>query len=154
MITKTIYDIKPGDSARLSKTIMEPDIIGFAELTGDRNPVHLDPDFAATTIFGQRVAHGIMAAALISAVLGTRLPGPGAVYLSQTLRFLKPVFIGDTITARVKVREVFTEKKRVVVATSCINQHDDTIAEGESVLLIPAPAQHQQNMEINNTHHK
>jgi 3-hydroxybutyryl-CoA dehydratase len=154
MTVKTIYDIKPGESARLSKTILESDVTGFAELTGDHNPVHLDPVFAANTLFGQRVAHGIMSAALISAVLGTRLPGPGAVYLSQNLRFLKPVFLGDTITARVDVREVFTEKKRVVMATSCSNQHGDTIAEGESVLLIPAPGQHQQNMEVNNTHHK
>src|SRR5918992_4164530 len=97
---------KVGDSAEISKTITDEDIRTFSELTGDRNPVHLDDEYAARTRFGRRIAHGMIAASLLSAVLANELPGHGTVYLSQTLRFNAPVFLGDTVTARVVVKHV------------------------------------------------
>jgi 3-hydroxybutyryl-CoA dehydratase len=101
-------NLKVGDSASLTKTITDADIRAFAELSGDRNPIHLDDEYAATTRFGRRIAHGMLTASLISTVLGTELPGIGTVYLSQNSQFVAPVYPGDTVTARVTVRKIGT----------------------------------------------
>src|SRR5262245_32717407 len=105
-------DLSVGMAETLSKTVSSNDVVGFAELTGDRNPIHLSEHFAAKTTFGGRIAHGLYTAGLISAVLGTRLPGPGAVYVSQTLNFRAPVRIGDTVEVTVEVDELLLERQR------------------------------------------
>src|SRR5438045_9641796 len=106
-------DLSVGMAETLSKTISSSDVVGFAQLTGDRNPIHLSEHFAARTSFGKRIAHGLYTASLISAVLGTRLPGPGAIYISQTLNFRAPVKIGDTVMVTVPVAEPMPEQSRV-----------------------------------------
>ncbi|HVF44797.1 MAG TPA: MaoC family dehydratase [Pyrinomonadaceae bacterium] len=126
-----------GDGAEVSKTITGEDVRAFAELTGDRNPVHLDEAYAATTRFGRRIAHGMLGASLISTVLAGELPGPGSVYLSQTLRFTAPVFLGDTVTARVTVTNVREDKPVVTLETVCTNQRGERVVEGEAVVLVP-----------------
>jgi 3-hydroxybutyryl-CoA dehydratase len=126
-----------GDSAEVSKTITEEDVRAFAELTGDRNPVHLDEEYASTTRFGRRIAHGMLGASLISTVLASELPGQGSVYLSQTLRFTAPVFLGDTVTARVIVKHVREDKPVVTLETACTNQRGERVVEGEAVVLVP-----------------
>jgi acyl dehydratase len=128
--------LKVGDTASISRTITDEDIRTFAELSGDRNPVHLDEEFAAQTRFGRRIAHGMFGASLISAVLGTKLPGEGSIYLNQTLQFLGPVYIGDTITARVTVSKVREDKSIVTLETLCENQRGETIMRGEAVVLV------------------
>ncbi|MBN8443737.1 MAG: MaoC family dehydratase [Thauera sp.] len=130
-------DLKPEMSASLSKTVSEADILLFAGVSGDTNPVHLDAEFAASTMFGGRIAHGMLSAALISAVFGTRLPGPGCIYLSQTLKFKAPVKIGDTVVARVTVKELKTEKRRAVFSTVC-TVRDTVVLDGEAEIMIPA----------------
>ena len=130
-------DISVGMSAELSRTVTSEDIVHFAEVTGDRNPVHLDDAAAKASPFGERIAHGMLSAGYVSAVLGMKLPGPGAIYLSQSLRFTKPVKIGDTITARVEVIEVLAARKRVRLATVCRNQRDETVLDGEAVVMVP-----------------
>lgn len=125
-----------GDSASISKTITDADIRAFAEVTGDHNPLHLDDDYAAKTRFGRRIAHGMLSASLISAVLANELPGAGSVYLSQTLKFLKPVFPGDTVTARVTVIEIRDDKPIVKLETVCLNQRDQTVLQGEATVLV------------------
>jgi 3-hydroxybutyryl-CoA dehydratase len=130
-------NFKAGDSAELSKTIREEDVRAFAELTGDRNPVHLDEEYAATTRFGRRIAHGMLGASLVSAVLANELPGRGSVYLSQTLRFTAPVYLGDTVTARVTVTRVREDKPVVTLETVCTNQRGERVVEGEAVVLAP-----------------
>ena len=111
-------------------------MVGFAEVTGDRNPIHLSEHFAARTSFGTRIAHGLYTASLISAVLGTRLPGPGAVYVSQSIRFLAPVRIGDTVIARAQIAELVEEKRRVRMTTVCM-VGDKKVMDGEAVLMVP-----------------
>jgi 3-hydroxybutyryl-CoA dehydratase len=128
--------ISIGETASLSKTISEADIVLFAGVTGDFNPLHLDAEYAKTTRFGERIAHGLLTAGLISAVLGTRLPGPGAIYLGQTLNFRKPVKIGDTITATAKVSSFDPEKRIVKLETNCYNQDGVLVLGGEAVLLL------------------
>jgi 3-hydroxybutyryl-CoA dehydratase len=125
-----------GETASLSKTITDDDIRAFAGLTGDHNPVHLDDDFAQTTRFGRRIAHGMLSASLISALLANQLPGQGTVYLSQTLQFRAPVFPGDTVTARVTVTKVREDKPIVTLETICFNQNDETLITGEAVVLL------------------
>ena len=124
-----------GDAAEMSKTVTEEDVRAFAELTGDRNPVHLDEEYAAGTRFGRRIAHGMLGASLISAVLANELPGRGTVYLSQTLRFTAPVFLGDTVTARVVVKQVREDKPIVTLETFCTNERGERVVEGEAVVL-------------------
>lgn len=124
-----------GDSAEVSKTITDEDVRAFAELTGDRNPVHLDESYAAATRFGRRIAHGMLGASLISTVLAGELPGRGSVYLSQTLRFTAPVYLGDTVTARVTVTRVREDKPVVTLETVCTNQRGERVVEGEAVVL-------------------
>lgn len=128
--------LKIGDSASFQKTITADDIERFAELTGDRNPVHLDDDFARRTRFGRRIAHGMLGASLISAALAQELPGPGTIYLSQTLRFEAPVYPGDTITARVEVTGVRQDRPIVTLATTCTNQRGEVVISGEAVVLV------------------
>lgn len=128
--------ISVGQTASLTKTITEDDVTLFAEVTGDKNPLHLDEDFAKMTRFGGRIAHGILSAGLISAVLGTKLPGPGSIYLSQSLNFLKPVGFGDTITATVKVVRYREDKGIVILETLCTNQDDVEVLSGQAVMLI------------------
>ena len=127
--------LQVGQSAEVSKTITDADIRAFAELSGDHNPVHLDDEYAAATRFGRRVAHGMLAASLLSAVLANELPGRGTVYLSQQLRFTAPVFPGDTVTARVTVKVVREDKPVVTLETVCTNQHGQRVIEGEAVVL-------------------
>ena len=129
-------NLKVGDSAEIRKTIADEDVRAFAELTGDRNPVHLDEEYAASTRFGRRIAHGMLGASLISAVLAGELPGRGTVYLSQTLRFTAPVFLGDTVTARVVVKGVREDKPVVTLETFCTNQRGERVVEGEAVVLV------------------
>ena len=127
---------KIGDTATITKTITQNDIHQFAELVGDTNPVHVDEEFAKKTRFGKQIAHGMWGASLISAVLGTKLPGPGTIYLSQTVKFSAPIFPGDTITARVEAIKVREEKAIVTFETVCENQDGKRILEGEAVVLV------------------
>lgn len=126
---------KVGDRATLSKTITDADVRAFAEVSLDHNPLHLDDEFAAGTRFGRRIAHGMLSASLVSGILGNTLPGAGSIYLSQTLKFTAPVFIGDTVTAVVEVTKVRTDKPVVTLSTTCTNQRGETVLEGEAVLL-------------------
>jgi acyl dehydratase len=125
-----------GEMAELTRVVTDADIAAFAALTGDRNPVHLDDAAAARGRFGRRVAHGMLVASGISTVLGTRLPGPGVIYLGQNLRFRAPVFVGDTITARVEVIEVKPDKRQVLLRTSCLNQSGEAVITGEALVLV------------------
>ncbi len=127
---------KEGDSATLTRAISQSDITRFAELVGDVNPVHVDEDFAKKTRFGKRIAHGMWGASLVSAVLGTKLPGPGTIYLSQTMKFQAPIFPGDTITARVTVVKVREDKPIVTLETVCQNQDGKILMEGDAVVLV------------------
>jgi 3-hydroxybutyryl-CoA dehydratase len=127
-----------GDEASLSKTISDADIRTFAQISGDKNPIHLDDEYAKATYFGSRIAHGMLVAGLISAVLGTLLPGPGAVYLSQQLRFTAPVRVGDTVTARVKVTEWDSTRGRIALLTEVVNQEGTTVITGEARLVMSA----------------
>ena len=133
-------ELKVGQSDRIRRTISEADIVSYAGLTGDFNPIHVDAEFGARTRFGTRIAHGMMTAGLISNVLGMRLPGTGAVYLGQTLRFRGPVRAGDTIEAAAEVVELMPDKRRVRLRTTCVNQRGETVLEGEALMLIdPVP---------------
>jgi 3-hydroxybutyryl-CoA dehydratase len=129
-------DLSPGMSAVFSKTITEADLLMFAGVSGDTNPLHLDEEFASRTMFESRIAHGMLTASLVSTVLGTKLPGPGAVYVSQAVRFLAPVRVGDTVVARAVVREIIPEKRRIKLATSC-QVGDKLVLDGEAVLMVP-----------------
>ena len=130
--------LNPGDSASRTCTISDEMIRGFAELTGDTNPVHLDDAYASGTRFGRRIAHGMIAAGMISATLANDLPGPGTVYLGQSLQFRLPVYPGDTITATVEVRSVRPDKPIVTLGTVCTNQDGEVVLDGEAVVLVTA----------------
>jgi 3-hydroxybutyryl-CoA dehydratase len=127
---KSIDELKVGDSATWSKTVTETEIELFAKATGDFNPVHLDQAYAEKTFFKGRIAHGLLSLGFISTVLGNILPGHGTIYLSQEVKFLAPVRIGDTITARVEVMEILAEKNRVKFKTTCMNQDGKIVVEG------------------------
>lgn len=131
-----LEDLTVGQSAELVRTVAEADLVAFAEVTGDNNPVHLDADYAAGTNFGERIAHGMLSAGYISAVLGTTLPGPGAIYLSQSLAFKRPVKIGDEVTARVTVTAIDDAKARVTFATTCLVR-GKVVVDGEAVVMAP-----------------
>jgi 3-hydroxybutyryl-CoA dehydratase len=130
-------DLSVGMTETLRKTIDSTDVVGFAEVTGDRNPIHLSEHFAARTPFGTRIAHGLYTASLISAVLGTRLPGPGAVYISQTLNFRAPVKIGDTVEVTVSVAELMPEKLRARLTCTC-TVDDEIVLDGEAWVKVPS----------------
>ena len=128
-------ELKPGDSASRSMTITDETIRLFADVTTDTNPLHLDDEYAAGTRFGKRIAHGMISAGLISATIANDLPGPGTVYLNQTLKFKLPVFPGDTVTATIEVLTVREDKPIVTLSTVCTNQDDAVVLEGEAVVL-------------------
>lgn len=132
-----IAKLKVGDSASLSRTISESDIYQYAGITGDMNPVHMDEEYARQTPFGGRIAHGMLCAGLVSAVMGMKLPGPGAIYQGQTLSFLAPVRIGDTITATAEIIEIGPKKKSAQLKTTCINQNGVAVLEGVASVLLP-----------------
>jgi 3-hydroxybutyryl-CoA dehydratase len=134
-----LEDLEIGQTAELSRTVTARDIDGFAAVTGDTNPVHLDEAYAAATAFKGRIAHGMLSAGYISAVLGTRLPGPGAIYVSQALNFRRPVRIGDEVTAEVKVTAIDAARGRVTFATQCVVA-GKTVVEGEAVVIVPRRA--------------
>lgn len=123
-----------GARATRSRVITETDMMSFAQSSGDMNPVHMDAEYAARTPFGQRIAHGMMVASLISAVLGNDLPGPGSIYMGQTLKFLAPVHIGDTITANVEVTALREDRRMVTLRTDCINQDGKTVIAGDATI--------------------
>lgn len=129
-------EISIGSKASISKTITEEDVRLFSTITGDYNPLHLDEEYAKKTIFKGRVVHGLLTAGLISAVLGTRLPGPGTIYLSQTLRFKAPVRINDTVTCEVEVIEKIEKGKLLKLKTTCKNQDGVIVIEGEAVVRL------------------
>ena len=129
-------EFEVGERASLSKTITVDDVDAFAELIGDFNPIHVDEAYAARSRFGRRIAHGMFTGGLISAVLGNELPGPGAIYLSQKLQFLAPVYIGDTITAVVEVMTWRSDKHILTLKTDCYKQDETQVATGEAVLLV------------------
>jgi len=136
---KFLEELSVGQSAQLVRTVGEADIVAFAQVTGDTNPVHLDADYAAKTSFGGRIAHGMLSAGYISAVLGTALPGPGAIYLSQTLKFKRPVRIGDEVTAVVTISEINEAKAHVTLATVC-KVGGKAVVDGEAVVMVPRKA--------------
>jgi len=135
MIGITIDAIAVGDSAQITRRVTDGDIAAFVDAVGDHNPVHADREYAASTVFKEPIAPGIWTAGLVSAVIGTRLPGPGAIYLSQDLKFLKPVKAGDSISARVEVLEVNRERNRVRLRTVCTNQRAEDVLTGEAVVM-------------------
>ncbi len=134
-----LEDLKVGQAADFAKTITEADVVLFAGISGDTNPIHIDAAYAETTMFKGRLAHGMLSASLISTVFGTLMPGPGAIYVSQTLKFKAPVRIGDTVTARCTVVEIEAAKKRAKFACEC-RVGDKTVIEGEAVLMVPSRA--------------
>jgi acyl dehydratase len=137
MIGRTVDELAVGDSAELVRTVTADDVAAFVGAVGDDNPVHSDLGYAATTPFAVPIAPGIFTAGLISAVIGTRLPGPGSIYLSQTLKFVKPVKPGDSITARVEVVERLPERNRIRLRTVCTNDRGDEVLLGEAWVLPP-----------------
>ena len=137
MIGKTIGELNVGDSAEFAKTVSESDIYLYAGITGDFNPAHVNEAYAEKTFFKTRIAHGMLIAGLVSAVLGTKLPGPGTIYMRQELDFLAPVKIGETVTARVEVIEVNADKNRVKLKTTCVNQEGKAVLDGEALISPP-----------------
>lgn len=132
-----VEELSVGQSASFAKTVSEADIVLFAGISGDTNPVHINDEFARGTMFKSRIAHGMLSAAFISAVLGTKLPGQGAIYMSQSLKFKAPVRIGDTVKATATVTEIIPEKKRVVLKTVC-TVGETVVLEGEATLMVPS----------------
>ena len=132
-----IDDLKPGMSESFTKTVTESDIQKFGEVSGDMNPAHFDEEWARTTVFKGRIAHGVLTSSYISTVLGMKMPGPGTIFMSLTTRFKAPVRIGDTVTAACTVREVVTGKRRVVFDCVC-KVGDTTVVDGEAMVMAPA----------------
>jgi len=130
-------DFQLGERASFTKTVTEADVTTFAGLIGDFNPIHVDAEYARKSRFGRRIAHGMFAGGLISAVLGNKLPGPGSIYLSQQIEFLAPVYIGDTITATVEVVSWRPDKRIITLKTDCYNQDEKQVVTGKAVLLVP-----------------
>lgn len=129
-------EIQVGQSAEFTKNISDEDVMLFAKISGDFNPVHVDEIAASKSQFGGRIAHGMLTAGLISAAIAGKLPGPGSVYLSQSLRFTAPVRIGDTVTATVGVIELVPAKRRVKLSTVCTNQKGETVIQGEALVMV------------------
>jgi 3-hydroxybutyryl-CoA dehydratase len=131
-----LEDLAVGMTAVYAKTVTEADIVLYAGVSGDTNPVHINQEYAIETQFKGRIAHGMLTAGLISTVLGTKLPGPGCIYMSQNLKFRAPVRIGDTVHARATITEIITEKRRVIIKTVC-SVADTVVIDGEAMLLVP-----------------
>lgn len=136
---KTVEDMFIGQKEFVSKTISEYDVYGFAGITGDLNPAHTNEEYAKNTMFKTRIAHGMLGAGLISAVLGTKLPGPGSIYLGQNLKFKSPVKIGDTITAEAEIIEIEDKGKFYIakIKTTCYNQDGEVVIEGTATVIPP-----------------
>ncbi len=134
---RIISELKIGDKEFVQKTISEGDIYLYAGITGDLNPAHINEEYAKNTIFKGRIAHGMLTAGLVSAVIGMKLPGPGTIYLAQELKFTAPVRIGDTIKAEGEIIEINTEKNRVKIRTTCINQNGDFVLQGVATVMPP-----------------
>lgn len=132
-------DLKPNMQAMVSRTITDTDLRNFTGVSGDTNPMHLNEEYAKETPFGGIIVHGLLTASLISAVVGTRLPGPGCIYMTQTLKFLAPVRVGDTVYATARVKELFPEKSRVLMETRCL-VHGKPVIEGEALIKVPSRA--------------
>ena len=139
MLGKTYDHLNLGDTASFAKTVTEADVVLYAGVTGDLNPAHIDETYAAGTFFKTRIAHGMLSAGFISAVIGTRLPGPGTIYLEQSLRFTAPVAIGDTVTAEVEIIEKIQEKSRIRLRTTCTTQDGKEVLLGEALVSPPRP---------------
>ena len=139
MIGKTFDELRLGDAAEFSKTISESDVYLYAGVTGDFNPAHINEEYAKKTFFETRIVHGMLVGGLISTVIATKLPGPGTIYIRQELNFLAPVRIGDTVTARVEIADIDSEKKRLKMKTVCVNQEGITVLDGAAVLSPPRP---------------
>ena len=137
MTGKSIDEIAVGDTAEFTKTVTESDVYVYAGVTGDLNPAHVDEIYSRQTFFKTRIAHGMLLAGFISAVLGNKLPGPGTIYVKQDLRFLAPVPIGDTVTARVEVTEIGVEKNRLTLRTMCVNQDGVIVVDGQAQVMPP-----------------
>ena len=131
------FYVKVGDTVTFAKTVGETDIYLFAGITGDANPIHLDDAYAAQTPFKQRIAHGMLSASYISAVFGTKLPGPGSIYISQTLNFRAPVHIGDEVVATVRISDLIEHRKRAIFSCAC-KVGEKVVVEGEAVIMIPS----------------
>ncbi len=140
---KSINELKVGDGAQFSKTLSESDVYLYAGITGDLNPAHVNEEYARNTFFEGRIVHGMLTAGFISTVLANQLPGPGTIYVSQQLNFLAPVRMGDTLTARVEVVEIISEKNRVKMKTTCSIQDGTVVLEGEAVVSPPKAADQQ-----------
>jgi 3-hydroxybutyryl-CoA dehydratase len=128
---------KVGDSASLTKTFTENDVLTFAEISGDHNPIHVDPQFAVSSRFERQIVHGMLTAGMISAILGMQLPGPGSIYLKQELNFRAPVYFEDTLTATVTVTKLREDKPIITLATRCTNQDGILVLDGEAILMLP-----------------
>lgn len=137
MTPTAIESLVVGQSVEVPTVVTAHMVELFAEATGDRNPVHLDEEFAAKTKFGGRIAHGMLTAGFVSAAIASKLPGPGSIYMGQTLRFTRPVKLGDTVTVKLEVIEIMAEKKRVRLSTVCTNQNGETVMEGEATVMVP-----------------
>ena len=133
----TIQEMKIGDHASVTKTVSETDVYLFAGITGDLNPAHTNEVAASKTMFKTRIAHGMLGAGFISAVLGMYLPGPGTIYMGQELKFTKPVHIGDTVTATATVEEIILEKNRVILDTTVVNQDGEVVIKGKATVMPP-----------------
>jgi phosphate acetyltransferase len=149
---KTFDELKVGDTAELKRTLRQQDIELFAVTSGDVNPAHVDANFAKTDMFHQVIAHGMWGGALISAVLGTELPGPGTIYLDQSLKFRRPVGLGDTVTVRVKVREKIPEKKRVILDCECVKDDGEVVITGEADVIAPTQKVHRPRVALPEVH--
>lgn len=136
VVERPYEEIEIGESASISKMISEADIMNYAGIIGDFNPVHVNPEYAKTTMFGERIAHGMLTASFISTLVGCCIPGKNALYLSQEVKFVKPVKIGDTITAVAEVVEKIDAKRRVIMTTTITNQHDEVVVAGKAVTMV------------------
>ncbi|WP_371361878.1 (R)-specific enoyl-CoA hydratase [Sporomusa rhizae] len=139
VVERPYEEIEIGESASISKMISEADIVNFAGIIGDFNPIHVNPEYAKSTMFGERIAHGMLTASFISTLVGCCLPGINALYLSQEVKFVRPVKIGDTITAYAEVVEKIDAKRRLVLKTVITNQRNETVVDGKAVVMIMKP---------------
>ncbi len=137
MTGKTVQEIQVGDRAELTHAFTEADVASFAQVSGDKNPAHLDEAYAQTTMFKTRIVHGMLVASLFSALLGTQLPGLGTIYTGQTLKFTKPVHLGEQLTASITVKEVITEKNRVILDCLVVNPAGEPVVVGEATVMPP-----------------
>lgn len=136
VIERPYEEIEVGETASISKCITEAEVSNFAGIIGDFNPLHVNPEFAKNTMFGQRIAHGMLTASFISTLVGCCIPGINALYLSQEVKFVKPVFLGDTITATAEVIEKIDEKRRVIMQTTITNQRGEVVVAGKAVTMV------------------